>query len=289
MVHLETWVSEGSLDSFYSGFSGRIEDGGIFITTWQLLEKFTPVEITIHFPGGQAISPKGTVEWIREANPNISDTPPGIGISFFELKPAERDLIEAWLISNPPVFLDNVSIDPLPRSAASQDDIELETLPINIGPACDLNEEHLFLSGLARDITHYLNERPLTPLTRRITAPHQSASHQEDVLWTLQVLPTGGNQRFQGAFQPDDPAHRLFVQTDTPLAIGTQLNLQLICESGVRVGCPGEVRWIRKRNPLVNHYNAPAGMGVVISKIKPATWRTVNPNNFQMVYCELIR
>ncbi|MBN2718309.1 MAG: hypothetical protein JXX14_20865 [Deltaproteobacteria bacterium] len=285
LIHLEIFLAEGSLDSFYTGFSGRIEDGGIFITTWQTLDQYTPVEVTIHFPTGQVIRPRGTVEWIREANPAISDTPPGIGVSFFELKPVERDLIDTWLISHPPVFLDNVSLEQPLVSAPSPDDIELETLPINIGPGCDLNEEHLFLSGLARDITHYLNERPMVVLNDRIAAHRRQLPPAAHELWTLKVLPYRNNQRFQGAFQHDDPEYRLFVETDAPVPVGTQLNMQLICESGVRVGCPGEVRWVRKRNPLVNHFNAPAGMGVVLKKIQPGTWHAINPDNIRLVHC----
>ena len=289
LVQLETYLIDGGADSFYTGFSGKIEDGGIFITTWRFLDMYTPVEVTIHFPGGQTIRPRGAVEWIRETNPDISDTLPGIGISFFDLKQFEHDLIDTWLLTHPPVFLDNVEIEPPPRTAPAPDDIEIETLPVNLGPECDLNDEALFVNGLARDITHYLNERPMTVLRKSIAEKKRSLAAGNDETLLLRVLPSPRHQRFQGGFQANDPEYRLFVVTDTPAAIGSQLNLELICETGVKVGFSGEVRWIRKQNPLVNHFNAPAGMGIVLRKIKRSTWQAINPDQAEMLHCEKIR
>lgn len=291
IVHLETHLTEGGPDSFYTGFSGKIQDGGIFITTYRLLEKYTPVEVSIHFPDGHTIRPRGTVEWIRDANPDISDTLPGLGISFFDLRPEESDLIESWILIHPPVFLDNVEISaPPPANDTIADNIELETLPINLGPGCDLNEEHLFVNGLARDISHYLNERPLTWLRRRIEQENRAFENCiPDNVWTLRVLPHDRRQKFQGAFHQTDPVHRLFVNTGAPVAIGSHLHLQVLCENGTRLGCTGEVRWIRKHNPLVNHHFAPAGMGIVLENVKSNAWTSINPKNAEIVQCETVR
>ena len=290
LVQLETFLAAGTPDSFYTGFSGRIQDGGVFVTTYQLLEKFTPVEVTIHFPDGKIIRPRGTVEWIREVRNGNAETPPGMGISFTDLRSFEVELIDTWLLSHPPVFLDNVDVLPVvSRYTDISDNIELENLPINLGPGCDLNPEHLFVNGLARDITHYLNERPLNYLKSRIEREKRVLKKKSArKMLTVRVTSSPPIQRVQGAFDTEDGSHRLFVHTPSPEPIGHTIQLQLLCISGVRIGCTGKVRWIRKANPLINPHTAPPGMGIVLRDMKPTVWKTINPQNAEIVFCEAL-
>ncbi|MBN2340963.1 MAG: PilZ domain-containing protein [Deltaproteobacteria bacterium] len=286
LLHLETFLGGGSSDSFYTGFSGRIEDGGIFLTTYRQVEQYTPVEVTIHFPDGSVISVRGTVEWIRESNAAAPDMAPGIGVTFLDLGVSESAIIEAYLITHPPVFLDSIEIMPPRREAAPvMDDIELESLPVNLGPGCDLDAEQIFVSGLARDITHYLNERPMVQFRKQVEQKKR-VFHSSRTL-TVRAAPHRSSESFQGGFRLEDGAHRLFVCTETPAPVGTLIPILLLCDSGAQVGCMGEVRWIRKPNPLVNHFAAPAGMGVVLRDLKESTWQAIQPKQTGMLFCEL--
>lgn len=287
LIHLETFLGGNTQDSFYTGFSGRIQDGGIFLTTYKSVEQYSPVEVTIHFPQGNTIKVRGTVEWIRESNRIAPDMAPGIGISFSNLQPAECALIDGYLITHPPVFLDNIEVlPPQAQTEIAPDDIEIEALPVNLGPGCDLDEEQIFVSGLARDISHYLNERPMAQLRHRIEQ-EKSVLRSQDT-WTLKTIPQLQAQSFQGGFATEDNQHRVFVCTHSPAPVGTLVRVKLICDNGSQVGCMAEVRWIRKSNPLANSYAAPAGMGVILKNVKETTWQAIHHNDDTMLVCERV-
>ncbi|MBN2529231.1 MAG: hypothetical protein JXR76_22770 [Deltaproteobacteria bacterium] len=290
LMHLETFLTEDTTDAFYTGFSGRIEDGGIFIKTSEQIEKYTPVQLAIHFPDGHTIKPRGTVEWVRSGNPAACDVSPGVGISFVDLQRLEVELIENWLTFNPPTFLENVEMVSLQTTqTVPNDNIERDSVPLNLGPGCDLDSEQLFISGLARDVSHYLSERPLSYLRARIDGENRRLSQRLAPVWTLRILAYDNDDSFQGAFEGHDSSHRLFVRTNTPAAIGSVIRMKLICRDGAQIGCKGEVRWVRKPNPLLSQLHTSAGMGVVLVDVKEASWRTINPNNEKLVHCEFAR
>lgn len=290
LVHLETYLGDSTQDSFYTGFSGRIQDGGVFLTTYRPVEQYAPVDVTIYFPDGQNILVRGTVEWIREANPAVPDMAPGIGITFIALQPAQSDLIESYLLTHPPMFLDSVQIAPPPdddSDSVMTDDIELERLPINLGPGCDLDNEQIFVGGLARDIAHYLNERPMACLKKKIDQDNNKQV-QEQSIWNLRIIPQRRHELFQGGFDAEDLPHRVFICTDSPSPVGASIHLRLVYRGGGKLGCMAEVKWVRKSNPLINNYMAPSGMGVVLKELTESTWRAINKGNGMMLMCEPI-
>lgn len=91
--------------NFFSGFSGGLSDGGLFVTTYQALEPGQPVEVNLSLPGGQMFSAYGRVAWLR--SPAIAvDIAPGAGIVFDDLDPQARKLAESFMLFREPTFVD---------------------------------------------------------------------------------------------------------------------------------------------------------------------------------------
>ncbi len=85
---LQVSVSSSSEHNFYTGFTQNISEGGIFVSTSQLLDVGT--ELAFEFvvdPDPEPIHVTGVVRWVREATEFTKDVPPGMGIMFTNLTP----------------------------------------------------------------------------------------------------------------------------------------------------------------------------------------------------------
>ncbi len=92
--------------NFFSGFSGDLSDGGLFVTTYQALEPGQPVEVELSLPGGHVISAHGHVAWLRSPPATVDDVSPGAGIVFDDLDPQARKLAESFMLFREPNFVD---------------------------------------------------------------------------------------------------------------------------------------------------------------------------------------
>lgn len=91
---------------FFSGLSGDISEGGVFVSTYRALATGTPVEVEFSLPGSErVVKAKGEVRWHRSASP---DMPPGVGIAFEELADEDRALIHRFCTLRPPLYYDDV-------------------------------------------------------------------------------------------------------------------------------------------------------------------------------------
>jgi uncharacterized protein (TIGR02266 family) len=91
---------------FFSGLSGDISEGGVFVSTYRDLATGTPVDLEFELPGSsRVVHAKGEVRWHRSASPGA---PPGVGIAFEELTAEDRALIHRFCTLRPPLYYDDV-------------------------------------------------------------------------------------------------------------------------------------------------------------------------------------
>ena len=95
------FVSE---NNFYIGYAEDLSDGGIFVTTYDMLPMGTPVSITFALPTGYQIAAFGRVAWLRQPNMSNPDLTPGMGIAFEGLPPSDVKAVRAFLKSREPMF-----------------------------------------------------------------------------------------------------------------------------------------------------------------------------------------
>lgn len=91
---------------FFSGLSGDISEGGVFVSTYRDLATGTLVDLEFSLPGSDRVmKAKGEVKWHRSGSP---DAPPGVGIAFDELADEDRALIHRFCTFRPPLYYDDV-------------------------------------------------------------------------------------------------------------------------------------------------------------------------------------
>jgi uncharacterized protein (TIGR02266 family) len=104
-------------NNFYTGLSGDISEGGVFVATHTALPIGTTVVVTIALPtSAEPISLFGTVQWVRGPEANASpeanfgclhaDVKPGMGIQFHDIEDAPIKAIRGFMRCRSPEFFD---------------------------------------------------------------------------------------------------------------------------------------------------------------------------------------
>lgn len=106
-VDVNTVLSLSTDHTFYTGFSEDINEGGIFVSTFEPKPKGADVVVNFKLPGGIPISAKGVVQFTREYNTMSSDMVPGMGVKFISLLPQDKKAIEKFLTSRAAMFYDD--------------------------------------------------------------------------------------------------------------------------------------------------------------------------------------
>ncbi len=91
---------------FYTGLSGSIDEGGIFVATFDAQKINSKIAVKFTLPSGETIVTRGVVRWIRDYNPDNPDVVPGMGVHFFELSERDRTAIERYLEQRAPLLYD---------------------------------------------------------------------------------------------------------------------------------------------------------------------------------------
>lgn len=100
---LEVEVSLASDSQFFTGLSGNLSTGGVFVATYQRLTVGRPVVMQIALPDGEVLA-KGTVRWVREAS---DGAPPGFGIAFdTPLGPEDAERVARFVVLREPLLHD---------------------------------------------------------------------------------------------------------------------------------------------------------------------------------------
>lgn len=103
-VKMQAAVDFGSDNNFFSGFSGNISDGGLFVATVKHLAIGTQIDLNFSLPSGERIQAQGVVRWVREVNDKDSDSMPGLGVQFTRLDETAQAAIERFVASREPMF-----------------------------------------------------------------------------------------------------------------------------------------------------------------------------------------
>lgn len=107
-MHVEANLGAHSATNFYKGLSGNdvVDDGGIFIETYQIPQIGTSLWIKVTLPGGYEFEASGTVRWTRESG--AGDAPPGFGAAFESLSTEARQLVYRYARNREPLFHDDL-------------------------------------------------------------------------------------------------------------------------------------------------------------------------------------
>lgn len=104
--HIEANLGATTESNFFVGFSGEISQGGVFIATYNILPKGSPVRCLITLPGNLHTEVDGRVRFVRDPMDMASDSEPGMGVAFEGLPPEARELILRFIRKRPPMFYD---------------------------------------------------------------------------------------------------------------------------------------------------------------------------------------
>jgi len=105
-VALEVDIHLASESHFFSGLSGDISEGGLFLSTYRPLPVGTQVDVEFSLPGiERAVHAHGEVRWIRE---HSADQSRGVGIAFEGLADEDRDVIHTFCGARPPLYYEDV-------------------------------------------------------------------------------------------------------------------------------------------------------------------------------------
>lgn len=96
-------VDGKSNHNFYSGFSGGIDEGGLFVVTYDVRPEGTPLRVALELPGQAPIVARAEVDWVRHAE-GRSDVRPGMGLRLLDLGDGERQAIAAFMARREPLF-----------------------------------------------------------------------------------------------------------------------------------------------------------------------------------------
>ncbi len=105
-VNVNTMLSMNTDHQFFTGFSEDIDEGGIFVATFEPRPRGTEVVVNFKLPGDRAVSAKGIVQFVREYNPTTPETPPGMGVKFTQLMASDKKAIQDFMKSRAAMFYD---------------------------------------------------------------------------------------------------------------------------------------------------------------------------------------
>lgn len=107
-LELSADIGLHSATQFFTGLSGDISRGGLFVATWAPLPLGTEVTVSFVLPGGHPITAPGLVTWLRDAQgEGVGEGSPGMGVRFVALSLDDRAAIERFLQRRPALFHDS--------------------------------------------------------------------------------------------------------------------------------------------------------------------------------------
>ncbi len=101
--HLDVTVNHESHSNFFTGVSGDILDGGVFVATDSLLPVGTPVSLKVSLPAGKLIS-SGRVSFVRPQSGLEQAQPQGMGIRLSSPGLLQQEPVMKLLARREPLF-----------------------------------------------------------------------------------------------------------------------------------------------------------------------------------------
>jgi uncharacterized protein (TIGR02266 family) len=96
-VPVETDVTIGGQGRVFSGLSGDVSMGGLFVASYHSIPQGTRVSLRFRLPSGQVVA-TGVVRWNREARPGRLA---GMGIELTELSEQDRETLRRFCANRP--------------------------------------------------------------------------------------------------------------------------------------------------------------------------------------------
>ncbi len=104
-IALSVEIDLASESHFFSGLSGDVSEGGVFVETYRNIPVGSEVALDFALPNG-TIHAHGEVKWHR----NKSDTsPPGLGVEFEGLSDEQQKVISTFCARRAPLFYEVAS------------------------------------------------------------------------------------------------------------------------------------------------------------------------------------
>lgn len=103
---VEANIGANTESNFYVGFSGEIGQGGVFLSTYEVLPRGTRVKALVTLPGGFEFNCKGWIRFVRDPFDLNTDSVPGMGIQFENLSGESRELVLRFIRKRAPMFFD---------------------------------------------------------------------------------------------------------------------------------------------------------------------------------------
>lgn len=104
--NLEVNIGATTESNFYVGFSGEVSEGGVFVSTYEVLGRGKPVHMLVTLPGGFQFHADGIVRFVRDPMDFTADAEPGMGIQWESLDREARELVLRFIRKRAPMFYD---------------------------------------------------------------------------------------------------------------------------------------------------------------------------------------
>jgi uncharacterized protein (TIGR02266 family) len=106
-VAVDVEVTLESDTNFYTGITGDISEGGLFIATHAPPPPGAEVQFSLHLPGAnEAWAVRGVVRWVREAEACGWGVSPGCGVQFTDVPAAALDAIAEFVRRRETIYFD---------------------------------------------------------------------------------------------------------------------------------------------------------------------------------------
>ena len=104
-LSFEIDLGQGSEHNFYTGLTNNISEGGLFISTTQVLDLGTKIKFPLLVPGmSQAEVVEGEVRWVRREGRAEENVPSGIGIQFTQASSTLKKCINTYIRRRESIF-----------------------------------------------------------------------------------------------------------------------------------------------------------------------------------------
>ena len=104
-VALAVEIDLSSESHFFSGLSGDLSEGGVFVETYRDIPVGSEVALEFDLPNG-SVTAHGSVKWHRD---HSDSSPPGVGVAFDDLSDEGKELIVAFCARRAPLYYDVAS------------------------------------------------------------------------------------------------------------------------------------------------------------------------------------
>lgn len=97
-IDIEVEVNLRNENTFFTGFSENISEGGLFVATeapWDIGES---IEISLRIMGAEATPLVGVVRWVRSGGTS-GGLPAGMGVQFVDMDEAVRRALQSFVDS----------------------------------------------------------------------------------------------------------------------------------------------------------------------------------------------